>query len=350
MAIYSEGIIDHKTPCLNNQTIFGVNLKYAEDFMRAYYGTGFFGFMFLNEYSHDSNEKVPWIDDELLNFLKKFYYNKLLSSNTILILFSDHGARFSSIRKTIRGLLHERNPFFSIYLPNSFHKKYPDLGENLKNNQNKLVTPMDIHKTLMELLKLESGEDLDNSNSGREISIFRPISSNRSCSEAGIDMHWCACLKRSEIQVDSTMIQIGKLFVNYLNKIILKNHQDSCQKLELTEVNKIYVVNSYLSLSKKKIIQQNWSLFSRFLMQPKVEQDFERYFFQLRTAPNNAIYEFTANVEINLTSQNDIKEFLKNVKIDEKSISRINKYGNQSACIEIEFPDLRKYCYCKKIF
>lgn len=33
--------------------------------------------------------------------------------------------------------------------------------------------------------------------------------------------------------------------------------------------------------------------------------------------------------------------------LQEKDISRINKYGNQSWCVAKTQPQLNKYCYCK---
>ena len=38
---------------------------------------------------------------------------------------------------------------------------------------------------------------------------------------------------------------------------------------------------------------------------------------------------------------------LKNLNLSEKKISRLNQYGNQSACIHTSNPELRKYCFCK---
>jgi hypothetical protein len=34
--------------------------------------------------------------------------------------------------------------------------------------------------------------------------------------------------------------------------------------------------------------------------------------------------------------------------LQEKDISRINKYGNQGWCIGKSQPQLNKYCYCKQ--
>ena len=60
------------------------------------------------------------------------------------------------------------------------------------------------------------------------------------------------------------------------------------------------------------------------------------YQLTLRTSPSEALYEATV-------SYRNTGEYT----VDEKSISRINKYGNQPACISDKYPHLRKYCFCE---
>ena len=70
-------------------------------------------------------------------------------------MFSDHGPRYSSERKSVKGLLHERNPFFSFYLPDLFKQRYPDAAINLRENVRTVIAPMDVHATLVDLIELE---------------------------------------------------------------------------------------------------------------------------------------------------------------------------------------------------
>ena len=70
-------------------------------------------------------------------------------------MFSDHGPRYSSERKSVKGLLHERNPFFSFYLPDLFKQRYPDAVINLEDNLNTVIAPMDVHATLVDFIDLE---------------------------------------------------------------------------------------------------------------------------------------------------------------------------------------------------
>ena len=72
-------------------------------------------------------------------------------------------------------------------------------------------------------------------------------------------------------------------------------------------------------------------------------ENHKEYLFQIATWPNFADYEFTINVEYNTTDEYSIH----NMTLNEKTISRINAYQNQEDCVKNDFPDLRKFCFCK---
>lgn len=150
-------MINYQTLCVVGQPLIKIHLEYASDFMRRFHARGFFSFMFLSLYSHDSNQRLKWTDEHLYEFLHSFKTSKN-ANNTVLILFSDHGPRFSDDRKTMKGLLKERNPFFAVYMP----KTRSDLRANLVANSRRLVTPMDIHRSLIHLLYREKGKLLMN--------------------------------------------------------------------------------------------------------------------------------------------------------------------------------------------
>lgn len=81
-------------------------------------------------------------------------------------------------------------------------------------------------------------------------------------------------------------------------------------------------------------------MFKSLLREPKIEIDYEKYLFQIETK-NGAVFEFTVTNEFNL------KSFQNDLSIKRESISRIDKYGNASWCIQNDYPDLRKFCVCK---
>jgi hypothetical protein len=68
----------------------------------------------------------------------------------------------------------------------------------------------------------------------------------------------------------------------------------------------------------------------------EINVDVAHYQITMETLPNYAHYEGT--VARNLKYQN--YEIF-------HDISRLDHYGNQSACVMKQYPDLRKYCYCR---
>ncbi|CAF0882063.1 unnamed protein product [Brachionus calyciflorus] len=334
--------IPNKKHCMAGRRNIRVNLEYGENFMSAYKEHGFFGFLFLNEYSHDSTNILGMVDEDLLKFLEFFYNDKDLMENTILILMSDHGPRFNENRKSVKGLLKERNPFFSMYIPELFKKKYPESYANFDDNTNKLLVPMDIHRTLIDLISLEKNNKLSEINDGRSLSLFNKIQNDRTCSQAGIDQHWCACLKRTELVIDKYLEKMAMEFINYINEVVLKDHLDKCVKLGLDKINRVDQLETYISTDKRKKAKEKFSFFGRLLEEPKIEKDFNKFFFQITTSNNNGgVYEFT------ITDEFDFVNGKSNYLIDKSSISRVNKYGNSSYCIFNDYPDLRKFCFCK---
>ena len=214
---------------------------------------------------------------------------------------------------------------------------------------------MDIHKTFLDLINLELKKDILNGKnkyiSPSAISLFDTINYNRTCQDANIDNHWCSCLKRTKLVLDEYLIQAALLFTDYLNNNLLKNHLNMCHELHLDQILNVYLIDSHISKNKqtKKKINQDINTQFNLLTEPEVKIDYEEYFFQIKTIPNNAIYEFTMTNELNYLNKHKIKtplDFVSNIKINKDKISRINMYGNQSDCIKNDYPDLRKYCYC----
>ena len=253
----------------------------------------------------------------------------------------------------MKGLLEERNPFFSIYLPTNFQNKFPNQYSNFVSNLDRLVTPFDIHETLLDLLfMLKSGNNKDISSSSRVISLFKPISAERTCSDADIDSHWCACLKRKKLMVNDHAIELANAIVEFINNKILSNHLSKCMELQLAKINKIFQLEAFESVrvikKNKSSVKENFfyklikNIIRPVAKEVEVMKNYEQYQIQLETSPNNAIYETTITVE------RDLKDSYRySINVDPNLISRLNGYGKQSICIHDEFPDLRKYCFCK---
>lgn len=58
----------------------------------------------------------------------------------------------------------------------------------------------------------------------------------RTCADAFIEPHWCACLSWQEISVDDdNVIAAARYFVQFLN-VYTENHRNICEELKLKEI------------------------------------------------------------------------------------------------------------------
>ena len=146
---------------------------------------------------------------------------------------SDHGPRFTSIRSTLQGKYEERLPYFGIRVPAWFKKKYPNKYENLVNNSHKLTTPYDVHETLKDIAGLKS-ENLGKKSRG--FSLFKNIPVKRTCDDAHIQPHWCACLHWQSLRVSDNRVKaVSQEVVRTINAIT-QAHLEDCVHLSLKRI------------------------------------------------------------------------------------------------------------------
>jgi hypothetical protein len=324
LAYYAEK--RNKFYCHYGRSFLRYNLDYYEDFLHTYKDTGFFGMSHFNHYTHDEDfNDITWQDNDLFDFFQKFYNDRTVSDNTVLFVYSDHGPRYDKKRRSLKGLLNLRNPFFSVYIPPLFKQRYPNEYKSLTENTNKPVNAFDFHQTLWNIIDLETGHVKPRSaekvyEKKRGLSLFSDIAPDRTCEDAAIPPYWSACLKKTKIQVDNYTRTLAQVFIDHINNFLLKDTLELCHRLEIDQVVSVYLMDSYLNKT------HNYSQF---------ETDFKRYIFSVLTKPNNGAYEFA------ITVQNLLKT------LDEKQICRTNKYGDDEHCIHDKYPQLREYCYCR---
>uniref|UniRef100_A0A0N5ACA7 Sulfatase N-terminal domain-containing protein n=1 Tax=Syphacia muris TaxID=451379 RepID=A0A0N5ACA7_9BILA len=132
-----------------------LQLHYLKEFLKQYDGIRSFAFHWSQELSHEYMNQVGIGDDSFAQFFADI---QPYISNTIIVVVSDHGHRYDAIRETIIGRLESRLPYFSIYLPENFRKKYPSIVANIQLNSKKLTTPFDIHQTLIDIANVSFTE------------------------------------------------------------------------------------------------------------------------------------------------------------------------------------------------
>ncbi|XP_019866857.2 uncharacterized protein LOC109595871 [Aethina tumida] len=281
--------------------------------------TPYFAFYWGASLSHDFLNKPRIGDGDYLSYFSNLKDQGYLE-DTILIFMSDHGIRYGDILETYQGKMEERMPFVFIRLPEWYIKKFDQAYNNLLGNVHKLTTPFDLHETIKDLLDPYqlTANYLNNRETAnlRGISLFSHIPETRTCESAAIDAHWCICQGSVEISTkQTTVVEAGNYIVSYMNNL-LEGYAE-CSNLVLDQV-----VNARLMIPSKTI------------MRGKLQ--FQDYMITVRTVPGEGLFEntlryYTESKIFNVTG----------------TISRLNMYKNQSACINNY--QLKLYCFCKSL-
>lgn len=152
----SENDIGHDKP-MNADMCVGPRLtplnllSYANKVVNRFYDKRYFGLIWETSISHDDVNYPQMIDKYYENFIRELYKKKLMNS-TVLVVLSDHGIRWGSLRNTYQGMVEERLPMLNVVLPKWFSEKYPTATANLRRNRRSLTTPFDFYETLKDLV------------------------------------------------------------------------------------------------------------------------------------------------------------------------------------------------------
>ncbi|XP_056637211.1 uncharacterized protein LOC130445543 isoform X2 [Diorhabda sublineata] len=300
--------------CTGPETAGERIMNLAKDFSTTFKNYTNFGFFWMNSFSHNDVNTPSLMDDKLVEFLK-ILTERGVTNNSIIIFLSDHGMRFGDIRLTDTGWLEERLPFIYVSFPDWFKNNFKKEYENFIDNTDKLTTPYDLHVTLKHLLLLYD-RNYKTKNSSEACpkckSLFRAIDSERSCSDAGIDQHWCTCAGYKKRNIGgSVSTKLGAFLLNVIHDIIRSRTSDRrCVKYSVEKI-----------LDTRISERFTWKNDSYIL-------------FQIRTRPK-AIFETTIRYfgDIN-TSNYSISG----------DISRLDSYSEHSKCVSDAY--LKKYCYC----
>ncbi|KAH8391758.1 hypothetical protein KR215_001940 [Drosophila sulfurigaster] len=275
-----------------------------------------FSFFWQTQGVHDYFNYSPLIDKDYFRLLRLFETENILSS-TLVLLMSDHGLRYGDFRTTYQGMLEESQPLLIAIYPEWLATAYPLALANLKKNSHSLITTYDLHATLKDLtnLKLLSNENVKNrttllqqlgSKIPRGISLFLPIPEIRNCHLASIPAQFCLCHKLHQISsTDKRSERAARFMVDNIN-IILSNYS-LCSQLMLEEVQDTYLI-------RQDNDQQSFGVKVR-----------------LKTMPGAGLFEGTAVFFGDSLTLNG-------------PVLRINKYGNQSRCVQNY--KIEMYCHC----
>jgi hypothetical protein len=124
------------------------------------------------------------------------------------------------------GKLEERLPALFAVVPKQLSKRFPDFSQ-WSTYLHSLITAFDVHNTLRDIISMAT-PNIDSlplvqsydfsflsnrKQTNRKNSLFQEISPNRTCSDAGIESHWCACMTWESLDVHYKPL---RLLANFL--------------------------------------------------------------------------------------------------------------------------------------
>lgn len=323
-----------KDNCVGGMAIHNISFNYVQDFCDTYPKRPKFALAVLSYLTHANMNTLSYADDDLVRLLRNLDAKHHINES-IVIIFGDHGYRFSYLRKSLQGKMEERLPFLSIIVPKWFPWRYPEAYSNLKHNAELLTSPFDVYATLRHVLSYPASPS--NIKTGQ--SLFDRIDEKaRTCSQAGIASHWCPCMQWEKIDSDQKISQkIANAFVEYIN--YLTSAVNLCQPFQSRSVLSIFkeMPNSQVQRFKKTMKTAKCDSCVPVYDETKVDLSTDGlYQLQLALYPGYGLFEFTVRVVDGYPV------------LDSRFISRINAYGDQPHCIKTTHTHLVKYCYCRK--
>jgi len=317
------------TLCYKDRPKHAVMIDYLKQFLTAYKNKRKFFFSFVAELCHEYPNFLSYGDEDILEFFKWLKSGGVLE-NAVLVFFSDHGSRIDQIRNTFVGRIEDRMPMMHVVVPDHIRTKHPSAVENLQLNLDRLTTPFDMHQTLVDVLNdnFEKPSTSFIGDSLRSLSLFQPVSTERSCLDAWVPENYCACYTSTPVNVsEGTLAQdLATVMIDGLNRKF--ENEPRCVKLTLNKITDVRLVTNGLQHAST---ENTGISFLQFFRPEEVTK--LRYDITIETLPGRGAFEATYHV----TSGSQILLL--------GDIVRINKYGNQSICITDKL--LRPYCFCQ---
>ena len=177
--------------CLYGKDTFEYVLEYGQKFWENYLNEKKFLRLSFQDAHEGTLEVVKYLDKKLAEFLEFFWHKKYLE-DTAIFLVSDHGNNmigFYNILQVEDYVLEKTLGTWLMILP----KKINVDEKNIEINQQRLVTPYDIHDTLLDMFGYKLNDKVY-SRKGK--SIFSEINGlERNCDFYKQDLLplWCRC-------------------------------------------------------------------------------------------------------------------------------------------------------------
>ncbi len=333
----------------------------------------FFALSMLIRTLHNGWFNAGRVDAVYADFLRRL--GPTLLAEAVLVMMGDHGDRYSPESSLLESGQVEGNlPLMAIRLPPRLLRRRPEWGDALLRNRRRLTSNLDVHRTLLEMLRAEGGREGEGKRKESFLAPFRnnpnfcflfvaqplvtpstnsrhsttpttyslvseEVPLNRSCEEAGIPELFCVCRVSHRVELLPADRPTSELFAgliaNFTAGLNAMLPPERCQRLSVRRVLSMAVFLDSPPLNTSS--SSSW-ITDRLLslLRPPRQEVVE---FTVEMAPSGAVLR-TRMVRSSVSGWSAIDAA--------HPVERLNMYGGQSHCLAEEEEDrvLRKYCLC----
>ncbi|CAD5113702.1 DgyrCDS2863 [Dimorphilus gyrociliatus] len=276
---------------------------------------------------HSRLDTLGALEKDYLHFFQEIKERDVFK-NSFLFFYADHGLRYGTFRQTYVGRYEEHLPFMIIVPPRDFIAKYPTYYEHMRLNSKKLSTYFDIHKTLYHLLNLNN-EKLYYEKHGKKRgeSLFNIIPDNRTCQTAPLRQRDCLCKTQMKISTENKLVRSATSFAFSKMRSLVKKHDKKkvCKTMSLSRAVEAFILLK--SLKDGVPLTENE-------LKSKTDSSYAKLVITFIAKPSFGIFEAMVGYSYDSRKFTLLENF-----------ERLDKYGNQSDCINNR--ELKGICYCK---
>lgn len=182
--------------CLGGRPAHAPLMDYERQFMAAYPESLRLSWSVYLEGHEPSFRAMTSLDADLAAHLLALRAEH--GERTAVLLLSDHGIHYGKYYDgATAGVSEHALPLFYGLFPRSTLARYPRIARALCSNQRRLVSPFDVHATLLHLMSYPLPPKTPDwsiaTSPMRPRSLLEPVSADRTCPEAGIPPEACPC-------------------------------------------------------------------------------------------------------------------------------------------------------------
>ena len=182
------------TRCLGGRPAHAALMKYERDFLRSYERLPRFSWTVYLEGHEPSFRAMANLDADLVAHLLRLRATH--GHDTAIFLVSDHGIHYGKYYDNAKaGPAEHSLPLFYALFPRQVLADHPDVESALCVNRRRLVSPFDVHATLLALLSYPEPPSLPDWSSFparvRPRSLLKTVPAARTCAEAGVPEDAC---------------------------------------------------------------------------------------------------------------------------------------------------------------